>query len=51
LAYVGKERTWQSPRGEFAGRVIGIDAGGRLLLEVDGSIEAHDVGEFAPIQA
>jgi BirA family biotin operon repressor/biotin-[acetyl-CoA-carboxylase] ligase len=51
LAYVGMERTWQSPRGEFTGRVLGIDAGGRLLLDVSGRIEAHDVGEFAPIQA
>jgi BirA family biotin operon repressor/biotin-[acetyl-CoA-carboxylase] ligase len=51
LAYVGKERSWQSPRGEFTGRVIGIDAGGRLLLDVGGAVEAHDVGEFAPIQA
>lgn len=50
LAYVGTERTWQSPRGEFTGRVMGIDAAGRLLLEVGGTIEAHDVGEFAPIQ-
>jgi BirA family biotin operon repressor/biotin-[acetyl-CoA-carboxylase] ligase len=51
LAYIGKERSWQSPRGEFTGRVMGIDAAGRLLLEVGGQVEAHDVGEFAPIQA
>jgi BirA family biotin operon repressor/biotin-[acetyl-CoA-carboxylase] ligase len=51
LAYVGTERCWHSPRGEINGRVMGVDAGGRLLLEVGGKIEAHDVGEFAPIQA
>ena len=51
LAYVGMQRCWQSPRGEFTGRVMGVDAGGKLLLEVGGQIEAHDVGEFAPIQA
>lgn len=51
LAYVGQERGWQSPRGEIQGHVRGVDAGGRLLLEVGGNIEAHDVGEFAPIRA
>jgi BirA family transcriptional regulator, biotin operon repressor / biotin---[acetyl-CoA-carboxylase] ligase len=51
LAYVGMERCWHSPQGEFNGRVMGIDEGGRLLLEVAGRIEAHDLGEFAPILA
>lgn len=50
LAYVGSERQWQSPRAEFAGRVLGIDDAGRLLLEVAGQVQAHDVGEFAPIR-
>jgi BirA family biotin operon repressor/biotin-[acetyl-CoA-carboxylase] ligase len=51
LAYVGTERSWQAPRGEITGRVLGIDDAGRLLLEVSGQTEAHDVGEFAPIRA
>jgi BirA family biotin operon repressor/biotin-[acetyl-CoA-carboxylase] ligase len=51
LAYVGTERSWQAPRGEITGRVLGIDGAGRLLLEVAGRIEAHDIGEFAPIRA
>lgn len=51
LAYVGQQRCWQSPRGEIQGHVRGVDSGGRLLLEVGGNIEAHDVGEFAPIRA
>jgi BirA family biotin operon repressor/biotin-[acetyl-CoA-carboxylase] ligase len=51
LAYVGDERSWQSPRGEITGKVMGIDGAGRLLLEVDGQTLAHDVGEFAPTQA
>jgi BirA family transcriptional regulator, biotin operon repressor / biotin---[acetyl-CoA-carboxylase] ligase len=51
LAYVGTERSWHSPRGEINGRVMGIDARGRLLLEIGGTVEAHDVGEFAPILA
>jgi BirA family biotin operon repressor/biotin-[acetyl-CoA-carboxylase] ligase len=51
LAYVGEERVWQSPKGEFSGKVLGIDAAGRLLLQVDGQVRACDVGEFAPIQA
>ena len=50
LAYVGTERSWQAPRGEITGRVLGIDDAGRLLLEVSGQTEAHDVGEFAPIR-
>ena len=51
LAYVGTVRSWQSPRGEVTGRVLGIDDAGRLLLEVDGQTQACDVGEFAPIRA
>lgn len=51
LAYVGTQRQWQSPRGEFTGRVMGVDAGGKLLLQVAGQTVAYDVGEFAPIQA
>ena len=51
LAYVGDERSWQSPRGEITGNVVGIDDAGRLLLEVDGQTQAHDVGEFAPTRA
>ncbi len=51
LAYVGTERSWQTPRGEITGRVLGIDDAGRLLLEVDGQTQAHDIGEFAPIRA
>jgi BirA family biotin operon repressor/biotin-[acetyl-CoA-carboxylase] ligase len=51
LAYVGEERVWQSPKGEISGKVLGIDAAGRLLLEVDGQVRACDVGEFAPIRA
>ena len=51
LAYVGTVRSWQSPRGEIAGRVLGVDDAGRLLLEVAGQTQAYDVGEFAPIRA
>ncbi len=51
LAYVGDERSWQSPRGDITGKVVGIDDTGRLLLEVDGQTTAHDVGEFAPTRA
>lgn len=51
LAYVGTERSWQTPRGEISGRVLGIDDLGRLLLEVAGQVQAYDVGEFAPIRA
>jgi BirA family transcriptional regulator, biotin operon repressor / biotin---[acetyl-CoA-carboxylase] ligase len=51
LAYVGTVRSWQSPRGEIAGRVLGIDDFGRLLLETNAGVQAYDVGEFAPIRA
>jgi BirA family biotin operon repressor/biotin-[acetyl-CoA-carboxylase] ligase len=51
LAYVGEELAWQSPQGELLGKVLGIDDVGRLLLEVDGQVQAYDVGEFAPIRA
>jgi BirA family biotin operon repressor/biotin-[acetyl-CoA-carboxylase] ligase len=51
LAYVGEERSWQSPQGEVTGKVLGIDDMGRLLLEVDGQVRACEVGEFALIRA
>ncbi len=50
LAYVGTVRSWQLPRREITGRVLGIDDGGRLLLETPSGVQAHDVGEFAPIR-
>ncbi len=50
LAYLGTERSWQAPRGEISGRVLGIDDAGRLLLEVAGQTQSHDIGEFAPIR-
>lgn len=51
LAYVGEVRGWQSPREVIAGKVLGVDEAGRLLLEVDGQRRAYDVGEFASVEA
>ena len=47
LAYVGATRSWSTPGGVVAGRVIGLDDAGRLLLDVDGATVACEAGEFA----
>lgn len=51
LAYVGTMQRWQLPQDEILGHVVGIDDAGRLLLEVAGNVQSHEVGEFAPIRA
>jgi BirA family biotin operon repressor/biotin-[acetyl-CoA-carboxylase] ligase len=45
LAYVGTVRRWSSPRGEVAGRVLGVDNAGRLLIETEEGRKACEVGE------
>lgn len=47
LAYVGEVKAWQLPTGPIAGRVLGIDQTGRLVLEVNGRTVAYEVGEFS----
>jgi BirA family transcriptional regulator, biotin operon repressor / biotin---[acetyl-CoA-carboxylase] ligase len=47
LAYVGTRRTWSSPRGEVAGRIVGIDDEGRLLLHDGEVVIACDAGELS----
>lgn len=47
LAYVGTERTWNGPAGPVVGRVLGVDANGRLLLQGREGQLVCEVGEFA----
>ena len=47
LAYVGAMRSWTGPNGPVQGRVAGLDAGGRLLLDGPTGRIACDTGEFA----
>jgi BirA family biotin operon repressor/biotin-[acetyl-CoA-carboxylase] ligase len=47
LAYLGEVRTWHSPAGPVAGRVLGIDSAGRLLLDGPGGVIACDTGELS----
>ncbi|HYO23972.1 MAG TPA: biotin--[acetyl-CoA-carboxylase] ligase [Lacipirellulaceae bacterium] len=49
MAYVGTVRTWTSPAGQVAGRVVGVDDAGRLLLasaDGGGAVQAFASGEF-----
>jgi BirA family biotin operon repressor/biotin-[acetyl-CoA-carboxylase] ligase len=47
LAYIGRERTWLSPRGAVVGRVLGVDDEGRLMID-DGREVVHcDAGELS----
>jgi BirA family biotin operon repressor/biotin-[acetyl-CoA-carboxylase] ligase len=46
LAYVGTVRRFSSPRGEVAGRVVGVDGSGRLMLETDQGKKVCEVGEL-----
>jgi BirA family biotin operon repressor/biotin-[acetyl-CoA-carboxylase] ligase len=46
LAYVGTTRSWNSPHGVVSGLVLGVDESGRLLMEIDGRVQAIDVGEI-----
>jgi BirA family biotin operon repressor/biotin-[acetyl-CoA-carboxylase] ligase len=47
LAYVGEVRTWLSPAGSVAGRVLGLDDAGRLLLDGPNGVIACDTGELS----
>lgn len=47
LAYVGTQRTWNTPRGAITGQVAGVDSAGRLLLRVGSREIACEVGEFS----
>ncbi len=47
LAYLGEVRTWLLPTGPIAGRVLGIDDEGRLLLDGPRGIIACDTGELS----
>lgn len=47
LAYVGRDRTHRSPRGEITGRIVGIDDAGRLLLQTTDGLVACDAGELS----
>jgi BirA family biotin operon repressor/biotin-[acetyl-CoA-carboxylase] ligase len=46
LAYIGEVRTWLSPTGPVAGRVLGIDNAGRLLLDGPSGVITCDTGEI-----
>lgn len=48
LAYVGAVRTWSAEKGVVAGRVVGVDAAGRLLLDTDAGQVTCSAGELLP---
>jgi biotin-(acetyl-CoA carboxylase) ligase len=48
LACVGTIRTWQTAGGRVTGRVLGLDDGGRLLLESSSGVLVCETGELAP---
>ncbi len=51
LAYVGTTRTWQMGKEHHTGVIDGIDASGRLLLDVEGNQLAIDCGELSAAES
>lgn len=51
LAYIGAIKVWQSGNEQRRGVIEGIDAAGRLLLDVEGTQVAIDTGELSAAEA